>query len=303
MSRFLDYARLVRVPNAFTAMADICMGALVTGDLVEHWARFGVLLLCSVSLYSAGMVWNDYFDLAQDQKERPFRPLASGRVSLATAVRLGVFLMAAGVALAGLADLGTGGLRWRSLPVAIALVGAIFLYDAWLKKTLAGPVAMGACRFLNVLLGLSVGSQWTGAWGLALALVVGLYITGVTLFARTEATESNPLPLVIGAGLMLGGLLLALTVPPMAEYAGRGMQSAPLFPYLLAGFAFFIGIPVVKAIRHPLPRHVQRAVTRCILGLVILDAILATSLAGLIGLALVLLLVPAQFLGKWVYST
>ena len=39
------------------------------------------------------------------------------------------------------------------------------------------------------------------------------------------------------------------------------------------------------------------------LGLVVLDAILATGLVGLGGLALLLLLVPSYFLGRWVYST
>lgn len=304
MSRLLDYARLLRVPNAFTAMADICLGALVTGSLPDEWPRFGLILAASVALYCSGMVWNDYFDIAQDQRERPFRPLASGRVSLVTATRIGALLMAAGIALAGLADMGPAGLRWKSLPLASALVGAILLYDGWLKRTFAGPVAMGACRLLNVLLGLTVSSDGTGTWGVALALVVGIYIVGVTLFARTEAQVTNPLQLLIGAGLMLAAILLALTIPPLANESGKAdLQPSPLFPYLLAGFGFYVGLPVVRAMRSPTPRNVQTAVKRAILGLVLLDAILATALIGLAGLALVLLLIPAHFLGRWVYST
>src|SRR5262245_22030933 len=71
--RMLDFARLVRLPNAFTAMADICLGALVTGALPERLVTFIFLLMASTSLYWAGMVWNDYFDLEQDKRERPFR--------------------------------------------------------------------------------------------------------------------------------------------------------------------------------------------------------------------------------------
>jgi hypothetical protein len=40
-----------------------------------------------------------------------------------------------------------------------------------------------------------------------------------------------------------------------------------------------------------------------VLGLVLLDAVLATSLAGPIGLAIGLLLLPAAYVGRWVYST
>src|SRR5271170_6826191 len=72
------YAQLVRLPNTFTAMADICLGALAAGILLERWPVFVCLLVASTLLYWSGMVWNDYFDLEQDRKERPGRPLASG---------------------------------------------------------------------------------------------------------------------------------------------------------------------------------------------------------------------------------
>lgn len=294
--RMLDFARLVRLPNVFTAMADICLGALVTGALPDRLYPFLCLLLASALLYSAGMVWNDYFDVAQDKRERPFRPLASGRVSVATARTLGSLLLGFGLLFAYL------GAR-NAFPIALALAAAILLYDGILKRTWAGPVMMGTCRFLNVLLGLSVTGGAPGTWGVALALVVGVYIIGVTWFARTEAHISNQNMLILGAAFMLAGLLLALTVPPLAQEAGLATNTALLFPYLLAAFGFYVGRAVVEAIRHPIPKRVQAAVKRSILGLVVLDAILATGLAGLVGLALLLLLVPSYVLGRWVYST
>jgi 4-hydroxybenzoate polyprenyltransferase len=60
---------------------------------------------------------------------------------------------------------------------------------------------------------------------------------------------------------------------------------------------------VVPAVRDPAPNRVQPAVKRAILGLVLLDAILATSLVGLWGLMIVVLLAPAKWLGQWLYST
>jgi 4-hydroxybenzoate polyprenyltransferase len=303
MIRLLDCARLVRLPNVFTALADICLGAMVTGALPEHFVTFLLLLISSTCLYWSGMVWNDYFDVEQDRRERPLRPLASGRVDLATARRLAIILMALGLLTSALADLDGGSLRWRALPLAIMLCVAILLYDGWLKRTWAGPVLMGTCRFLNILLGLSVTGQAGTTWGVALALVVGVYIIGVTWFARTEAHVSNQNMLLVGAGFMLAGLLFALTVPPLAQFSGMASDTAFLFLYLLTAFGFYVGSAVVQAIRRPLPKHVQAAVKRAVLGLVVLDAILATAMVGLGGLVLLLLLVPAHFLGRWVYST
>jgi hypothetical protein len=39
------------------------------------------------------------------------------------------------------------------------------------------------------------------------------------------------------------------------------------------------------------------------MGLMVLDALLASSLVGPLGLLLALLLVPGLYLGRWVYST
>jgi 4-hydroxybenzoate polyprenyltransferase len=314
MSRLHTYAQLLRLPNVFTALADIGLAALAAGALPGHWLPFVLLCLASACLYSSGMVWNDYFDVAQDERERPFRPIPSGRVTPGAAARLGVGLMAAGLVLAALTDALGDGFRLRSTLLAGLLVVTILLYDAWLKRTPAGPAAMGACRSLNVLLGLTVYPEGVGRWGLPLALVVGIYIAGVTWFARTEARESKQGELAGAAAVMLGGVLLALTLPALylsafgpedpedlVPTAVRWGQA--LFPYLLLAFIVYVGVAVSRAVARPLPARVQAAVRRSVLGLVALDAILATGLAGPLGLGLVLLLVPALYLGRWVYST
>ncbi len=306
MIRFRPYAQLVRLPNVFTALADIGMAALATGALAEDapagvWLALVLLLLASACLYCGGMVWNDVFDLEQDRQERPFRPLPSGRVSRRQAVRLGVVLLAGGVVLAGLAGALGEPFRWTPLVLAGLLVVAILLYDGWLKRTWAGPVGMGACRFLNVLLGLSLVPGPVGAWGFTLAAAVGTYIAGVTWFARTEARTSNQDALLAAALVMLAGALLAVPLPALAP--PRSEDGPRLFLYLLVAFLFWVGIPVVTAVRRPVPSLVQAAVKRSVLGLVVLDAVLATALAGAVGLVLLVLLPPALYLGRWIYST
>lgn len=294
-----SYAQLVRLPNVFTALADICLGALATRALPENWQPFAFLLLASACLYSAGMVWNDYFDLEQDRRERPFRPLPSGRITHRAAICLGGLLLVAGVGFAFFSGWRADGLRWGPLILAVLLVGAILLYDAWLKRTACGPIGMGLCRFLDVLLGLTVVEGELPDWGFHMAAAVGVYIIGVTWFAQTEARTSKQSTLAGAASVMLTGLLIALAVPTW--FPAR--TSSPLFPYLLVLLGIVVGVPVCQAIAHPTPALVQAAVKRAILGLVLLDAALATAVAGLVGLTILLLLLPALYLGRWIYST
>src|SRR5262245_26892392 len=209
MSRVRAYALLVRLPNVFTALADISLGALAAGALPGQWPAFACLLAASACLYSGGMVWNDYFDIEQDRRERPFRPLPSGAISRREAARLGVVLLAGGWLIAALA--GWSGGRLDPLPAVIAglLVAAILLYNARIKRTPVGPIGMGACRFLNALLGCSVAGADAIPWPLRLHLasVVGIYTTGVTWFARTEARHTEAAQLRQAAAVVAAALL------------------------------------------------------------------------------------------------
>ncbi|HZT81047.1 MAG TPA: UbiA family prenyltransferase, partial [Gemmataceae bacterium] len=261
------YLQLVRLPAVFTAMADICLAALAAHALPGAWAGFVLLLLASSCLYLSGMAWNDFFDVEQDRRERPSRPIPSGKVSRGAAGLLASGLMGLGLLLALLAGWRESG-RFFSAALALAglLAGAILLYDGWLKRTWAGPLGMGACRFLNVLLGLTLADRLGWPWGAHLALVVGLYVVGVTWFARTEARTSSQAALAGAALVLFASLLVALAVPARFEPGTASL----LFPYLLVGLGFLIGIPVARAISSPSPARVQSAVRRALAGLVVL---------------------------------
>jgi 4-hydroxybenzoate polyprenyltransferase len=297
MSRLHTYAQLVRLPNLPSALSNICLGALAAGALPQRWLPFGLLLLASACLYCGGMVWNDYFDRLEDKRERPGRPIPSGRVAPGDAARLGALLLLSGVLLAALAgwSLALTG-RGSVVPAVLALLlaGMILLYDGPLKHTPAGPVAMGLCRLLNVLLGVAASGGIAGPRGIHLAAIVGLYVVGVTWFARTEGRMSNRNALRGAAGVMLASLVLALPLPTTVE---PGISS-PLFPYLLVVFAFVVGLPVSQAIASPTPARVQAAVGRALLGLILLDAILASAVVGTPGLAILVLWLPAAWLKR-----
>ena len=289
-AKALAYARLVRLPNVFTALADIALGVFVAGRDQISWS-IAALAAASACLYCSGMVWNDVFDIEQDARERPFRPLPSGQIAPRTAIFVALTLMAAGWAIACVA----GGL---AAIIAGALVLAILLYDRWLKRTALGPAGMAACRSLNVLLGMSAAEV---PWGLRLhlALVVGIYVAGVTWFARREAQASDVTQLRLAAIIVLAALALALPLPLQVS-AGT---ASPLFPYLLVAFGCVIGWPMNRAIQKPEPGRVQRAVKGAVLGVIGLDAVLATAISGTYGLAILALLPPAIVLGWRIYST
>jgi 4-hydroxybenzoate polyprenyltransferase len=308
--RLLAFAQLLRVPNVFTAFSDIALGTAVAASVMPNapealWGVGVLLALASGCLYLAGMVWNDVFDRLEDARARPFRPIPSGRVRVRTAVVLGVVAMLLGLLLAALAGMPQLGKQagWNHEPLfhAIGIVAAVLAYDGGLKHTPVGPVAMGSCRFLNVLLGLSAIPDEALDTGMRLhiAAVVGIYIVGVTWFARTEEGQSRRGQLVGSACVIALSLVLALVLasrlPPDT--------GSVLFPYLLVVFGFLIGRPIARAVAVPGSRQVQAAVKRCVLGLVVLDAVLATAFIGSAGLFIVLLLPPALVIGKWVYST
>src|SRR5262245_20179684 len=297
MNALAPYARLVRLPNLPTALADVTLAALAVGALPARWVGFLLLLASSSCLYMAGMVLNDVFDAEEDRRERPDRPIPSGQVSAREAALLGIVLLVFGVLFASaagwaLVQLGQATSWVRPPLMAALLVVSILAYDGGMKHSVLGPTVMGLCRFLNVMLGVTIAGSFAWPVSQHLATVVGLYIAGVTTFARTETQLSRKSHLAVAASIILVALAAALALP-----VHRPVDTAsPLFVYLLVALGFFVGFPILRAIVQPTPALVQAAVKRCLVGLILLDAVLATALAGTVGLAILVLLAPSLWL-------
>ena len=140
------WLELLRLPNLFT----------VPGDVLVGWALTGLrgspapAVCASLCLYAAGLFLNDWRDAAVDARERPARPIPSGRVRRRTVGLVGAALLALGVLLA-----------WGGWHAALALAAAILLYDLLAKDIPGlGVAVMGLCRALNVLLGAAC--AWPG---------------------------------------------------------------------------------------------------------------------------------------------
>jgi 4-hydroxybenzoate polyprenyltransferase len=289
------YAALVRVPNLFSAPPDVLLGgALVaaTGTTVSIPALAG-LAVASMLLYAGGTTLNDYFDAAIDARERPERPIPSGRIPRRTAGALGATLLIGGVLVALVAAGPRAGL------FAAALATVIALYDGVLKGGPAGFLAMGGVRGLDVLLGTAAGATAATAtlpaWALAIPVVIALYIAAVTYMADNEATTTERGAVAAAAA---GVLLAVLGVLAAVVTTGPSLVRTAFAVGLTGGFLVWTGRALGPAYATPRPDTVGPAVGTCILALVVLDAAFA-ALAG-VGWALTILvfLVPAVGLSR-----
>lgn len=292
--KLLAYLQLFRTPNAFTAIADIAMGFLFTVGIVKP--QMFLLALASASLYSAGMVLNDVMDFDVDKVERPDRPLPSGRIDAEWAKKLGFGLLGLGVAVA----LSVGPI---SGVVALVLAVVIYLYDGPMKKTALAPWLMGSCRTLNILLGMSMAATFGQPDQLLIAGGLGIYVAGITWFARCEAKGSDAQLLKFGFAVMVAGIILLGLFPWFSERAVL-LRGKMMWPTLLVLIMMSVVRRCVMAITYNEPQNVQTAVKHSLFTLIVLDAAVVLAVCGPVpALAVVALLAPTVFLGKWVYST
>jgi 4-hydroxybenzoate polyprenyltransferase len=283
------WLQLLRAPALFTAWSNILAAHLIATGGHPHWPSLLLLTAASSALYLGGMVLNDCFDLDEDRRERPFRPLPSGRIPPRQAWRLGAGLLVTGFLLAALN--GT-----QSMLIALLLLLAIIGYDSWLKRHPVGTLVMGSCRYLNWLLGLS--AVPLSGNSLLLPLPILLYVTALTTLSRVETGGESRRNI----GLAIAGILTAmLCLIPL--YRLELLQHYwPLLPALL--LLFLLLRSLLESYRDPTPEGIQRNMKMLLLGIIPLDALLV--LAGTAwwgGLVILLLLIPGYFLARIIYIT
>jgi 4-hydroxybenzoate polyprenyltransferase len=291
------YLQLVRLPAVFTAMADIVMGFVLAHRTLSPLPEIMSLFASSTCLYLAGMTFNDYFDREIDARERPQRPIPSGRIPPRAAFALGSVLLAVGLVSAFVAGI-------VSVVIAIALAILILAYDGLLKSTPAGPIAMGGCRTLNVLLGASgAGAPFSETSLMCVAAAMGVYVAGVTWFARREAVTSSRSQLV-GAGIVIHcAILFLLSLPLLSGWFSSYQNGQAVL--LLVLVVAFIDIRLAPAVGNPTPTNVQAGVKQMLLAIVLLDAAMVYWASGnaMLAVGTALLIVPAATLGRFIFIT
>jgi 4-hydroxybenzoate polyprenyltransferase len=289
LKKSTGYLRLIRPANVITSVADVLAGIAISGvltdDILKHLP--GIVLLCisTAGLYSGGIVANDIFDLDLDRVERPERPIPSGQIGLKEAIALATFLLLGGMMAAGLNN-GVSGI------IALLIALAALLYDKWSKHHfIAGPLNMGFCRGMNLLLGVSILPFELNEWWF-LAFVPVIYIASITMISRGEVHGGRRATLYIAS--LLYGIVIALIL-----YFAFLKDTTPYALALLLPFAWMVYKPLADAIRLPEGKNIGKAVKAGVLALILMDAAWAAAF-GSVGMAVVIvcLLPLALKLGK-----
>ena len=240
------WLQLLRAPNLFTVAGDPMAGFFL--------ANFGIptldLLLAigaSLCFYAAGLLDNDFADLAEDRRERPERPLPSGAAQPAMVLAAALALVAVGLGLCAALNL-------RCLQVGASLVLCVALYNHWLKRLpFLGAAAMGLCRALSLLLGAAAAPAGVFSQEcISAALIVGLWIAAVTNLARFE-TQPTVAAWARWLPAKAMALSLLITYPWTAMGTGMWLPTSAIALRALLIASVILSIRTAARIQNPTP--------------------------------------------------
>ncbi len=272
----------MRPANIVTAIADILAGMSIAGFAFETnflaIQTVVLLVLSTIGLYGGGVVLNDFFDAELDAVERPERPIPSGKVSKKAAGLLGYGLLLWGVVIASIHSM-------YSAVLAVAIAVLCVLYDAWGKhQSFIGPINMGLCRGVNLILGMSAitASVANTYW---LGIVPVIYIAAITMVSRGEV-HGGKAPTLYFAGFLY---LLVSSVQLTLAFLGK-------MPWLTQVLVFVhlhqVGKPLYHAIKNPIGPMIGKAVKAGVISLIIMDAAWVGLSGNVYTTILVLALLP-----------
>ncbi len=256
---------LGRVSNLPTVVSNVLCGAALAGE-PPRAVPLALAVVAGALFYVGGMFLNDAFGAAIDAKERPERPIPSGRARRETVLGIGFGLLTAGLALLCV------GIFFTPAGVTLPLVGvltssAVVAYDRWHKGFALSPVVMGLCRAGLYLMGAFAVTAEPDYGVFAAAFTLLLYIVGLTYIARFENASAvgRAWPTVF----VFSPLALALAQPIARVHAG--------YPLLaLAAVSAFWSLRSLRFARAG-GRNIGRAVVTLIAGISLIDAVFAAS--------------------------
>ncbi|MGP9018085.1 SCO3242 family prenyltransferase [Streptomyces sp. BR1] len=291
-----DWAELLRISALFSVPGDALAGAAAAGLRPNRHTALAVG--ASLCLYEAGMALNDWADREEDARERPHRPIPSGRIKPGAALAAAAGLTGAGLALAYRAGRPAG-------VVATALAGTVWAYDLRLKHTPAGPAAMAAARSLDLLLGATATSGEPSPAALLPATALGAHTYAVTTVSRHETQGGS-----VRAPMAALASTAALGALTSRRRGTTGALQLPTRPRdiaqsaLAATYVGTAGKPLFHAVLNPSPPLTQRAVGGGIRAMIPLQAALAARAGAVRSAAALVALVPvARTLARKVSPT
>jgi 4-hydroxybenzoate polyprenyltransferase len=278
----------MRPANIVTAISDILAGIAIACFAVGiKWTELSflppfLLVLSTIGLYGGGVVFNDVFDADLDKKERPERPIPSGLISKISATLFGTILLILAVIAAAFVH---DQIFSSSFFIALATAVAAVVYDKWGKHhSFLGPLNMGLCRGLNLLLGMSIfPGVLSGYW--IICFVPIIYIAAITVISRGEVHGGKKTSLFAAVIFYFVVIAFILTTA-----VGNGNLLEALGFLVL--FVVLIFPPLQKAIREPKGPLIGKAVKAGVIALIAMNASWAAAFGAFYFALLILLLLP-----------
>ena len=283
---FKEYFQLVRIPGIFTAFSNVLIGYFFSLSSTSDFTSLPFLLVTSGMLFSAGMVFNDFFDLNIDKKERPNRPLPSGKISKQKALFLGIIFLIIGNIFAFIVG-------YDSLIISLVMTGIIISYNYRLKfSSFSGIFSLSIIRFLNVLLGFSIISFSYEI--VQFAIPIAIFVGGISILAKNEIGFSTLI------SQKLNKLLNFATIIYVCILIIKNFQIEQLI------FLFLFSLLSLNPFNNKQnsKTKIQKQVTFQLLSIILLDATIITLFSSFYyGILVTLLIIPAYLITKKLYLT
>jgi len=235
-------------------------------------------------------VLNDLYDFDIDKKERPNRPLPSGKISRRSAIGLVAIFSTLALILSLLVSFST-------LVISSILFLAIFGYDKYLKNTHAGPFTIASARVMNILLGTSVSFRSVDSYSQIVTLTFVLIITFVYVSLIGFISRYEVHGFSDNAKLLLPPAIVAIVISSIILFSLMGFFKLESL-IILSLFSFIMIISFSRIYRRDSGRT-QQIVRNMILSIIVLDSTFLTGIIGIeLGLAVLTLMVPLLVLAN-----
>jgi 4-hydroxybenzoate polyprenyltransferase len=249
----------------------------------------------------AGIVFNDYFDIEIDKKERPTRPLPSGNVSKRKALTIAISSIIA-------ANIISLVISWMSFVFAVILTAIIIAYDSRLKhKTITGPISMSFARFVNVILGASpafqvlILSRESITILLFIATMLFLYILSISIFSKKEVRSNGTrLNIIFPFAIVFVVITSIAIIGLIGIFQTVSFVNLALFSVVM----IITFLPILRGQASLTPVDIRNTIRNMIISIIILDSVFVSGVIGLqYGLATLLLIIPSILLARKFYTT
>jgi 4-hydroxybenzoate polyprenyltransferase len=291
-------------------------GYFITVSVKSNFANYQdllILVFSSIFLYVGGLVTNDLFDFDIDKKERPNRPLPSGKINKNATIFLSFLFLGSGLLLALLVSV-------TSALVSVILVMMILSYNYKLKNGVSRPFLMGSIRALNVFYGSTSNNDFfqNSYYNINLSMdytiLVNLLIATVTVFvhiftltlisARETVEEMKKFKKLINLkNVYVTYLFIFIFIISLGIiFMSNKILFLSFFIVFLSAVSFIFFKKIKK--ENIEPQDIRFIVKSMIVLLILLDASFVAGSSGFfLGVITASLLIPCIVIGKKVRMT